>query len=140
MPVAIGISPAAIAAAKTIDRFNWSTVPGCDAYDKALSTATEDESSIVREVRPKSWQDDPVERARRVWEWWTLRWGTFPAWKGALRLVVLVQPSSATAERVFSQLKLIVDACGESMLAETVLGAPPGAVGLRADAEASSPP
>ena len=66
-------------------------------------------------------QDDPVERARRVWEWWTLRWGTFPAWKGALRLVVLVQPSSATAERVFSQLKLIVDACGESMLAETVL-------------------
>ena len=61
------------------------------------------------------------ERARRVWEWWTLRWDTFPAWKGALRLVVLVQPSSATAERVFSQLKLIVDACGESMLAETVL-------------------
>ena len=50
-----------------------------------------------------------------------MRWDTFPAWKGALRLVVLVQPSSATAERVFSQLKLIVDACGESMLAETVL-------------------
>jgi hypothetical protein len=45
-----------------------------------------------------------------------------PAWKKALRLVVLVQPSSsAAAERVFTQLKLIVEACGESMLAETVL-------------------
>jgi hypothetical protein len=31
-------------------------------------------------------------------------------------MVVLVQPSSAAAERIFTQLKLIVDACGESML------------------------
>ena len=50
-----------------------------------------------------------------------MRWDTLPAWKKALRLVVLVQPSSAAAERVFSQLKHIVDACGESMLAETLL-------------------
>ena len=33
-----------------------------------------------------------------------------------LRLVVLVQPSSAAAERIFTQLKKIMDACGESML------------------------
>ena len=33
-----------------------------------------------------------------------------------IRLVVLVQPSSAAAEHIFTQLKIIVDACGESML------------------------
>jgi hypothetical protein len=31
-------------------------------------------------------------------------------------MVVLLQPSSAVAERTFTQLKKIVDACGESML------------------------
>ena len=38
----------------------------------------------------------------------------------ALRIVVLAQPSSASVERVFSQLKMIVDACGERMLEETL--------------------
>ena len=42
--------------------------------------------------------------------------GLFPTWKHAIRLVVLVQPSSAAAERIFTQLKIIVDVCGESML------------------------
>jgi hypothetical protein len=41
--------------------------------------------------------------------------GLFPAWKHAIRLVVLVQPSSAAVERIFAQLKNIVDVCGESM-------------------------
>ncbi len=41
----------------------------------------------------------------------------FLAWKHArIRLVILVQPSSAAAERIFTLLKKIVDACGESML------------------------
>ena len=42
--------------------------------------------------------------------------GLFPAWKHAIRLVVLVQPSSAATERLSTRLKIIVDACGESML------------------------
>ncbi len=113
---------AAIDAANTIDSFDWDKIPGCAEYDKQVSTTAATESTaIVREVSPQSWQDDPIERARRIWEWWKLRWDTLPAWKKALRLVVLVQPSSAAAERVFSQLKHIVDACGESMLAETLL-------------------
>jgi hypothetical protein len=36
-----------------------------------------------------------------------------------MRLVVLLQPSSGSIERAFSQLKQIVDACGETMLKET---------------------
>ena len=67
----------------------------------------------------KSWKDDPGERARRIWEFWRAlvnSTGLFPAWKHAIRMVVLVQPSSAAAERIFTQLKIIVDARGESML------------------------
>jgi hypothetical protein len=36
----------------------------------------------------------------------------------AVALVVLVQTSSAAVERVFSQLKLIIEACGQSSLAD----------------------
>jgi hypothetical protein len=38
----------------------------------------------------------------------------------ALRLVALVQPSSARMERIFSQLKLTLDAVGSSCLEKTV--------------------
>ena len=114
--------PTAIAAAREIGSFNWSTIAGCKEYDAKIGeTAVLLDNSIVRETCPTSWKDDPTERARRTWKWWIVRWSTMPAWKKALRLVVLVQPSSAAAERVFTQLKLIVEACGESMLAETVL-------------------
>ena len=64
---------------------------------------------------------DPAERGRRVWEWWKTVSDILPTWKKALRLVVLVQPSSASAERVFSQLKLIVEQCGVSMYADMLL-------------------
>ena len=46
--------------------------------------------------------------------------GQLTYWNVALRLVVLVQPSSASAERVFTQLKLILETCGDSMLAQTL--------------------
>jgi hypothetical protein len=36
----------------------------------------------------------------------------------AVALTVLVQTSSAAVERVFSQLKLIIDACGQNTLAD----------------------
>ena len=44
----------------------------------------------------------------------------FNFWSTALRLVVLVQPSSAFAERVFSQIKLIIEQIGVSGLEVTV--------------------
>jgi hypothetical protein len=43
----------------------------------------------------------------------------FNFWPTALRLVVLVQPSSAFVERVFSQTKLIIEQIGVSCLEET---------------------
>ena len=38
-------------------------------------------------------------------EWWRRHEGSLPYWTGAFRKVLLVKPSSAAAERVFSLLK-----------------------------------
>jgi len=64
------------------------------------------------------WKQDPAERARRLWEWWVPRVGDFSFWSTALRLVALAQPSSADVERLFSQLKLILEQIGVSGLEE----------------------
>ena len=68
---------------------------------------------------------DPMETARRIWEWWRARlWkvNVFKYWSKAARLVALVQTSSARIERVFSQLKLILETIGFSALEKTVEG------------------
>ena len=44
----------------------------------------------------------------------------FKFWPLALRLVALLQPSSARMERIFSQLKLNLEALGLSSLEKTV--------------------
>ena len=49
--------------------------------------------------------------------------GKFTFWSEALRLVALVQPSSADVERLFSQLKLALDQIGVSGLEECHEGA-----------------
>ena len=68
------------------------------------------------------WKQDPAERARRLWEWWVPRVGEFTFWSKALRLVALVQPSSAEVERLFSQLKLILEQISVSGLEECYEG------------------
>jgi hypothetical protein len=67
-----------------------------------------------------TWETSPSEKARRIFEWWVLRVSMFKAWPTALRLVVLVQPSSAFVERLFSQVKLIIEQIGVSGLEETL--------------------
>jgi hypothetical protein len=56
-----------------------------------------------------------------MWEWWRVRvypvsLSLFQAFPLALRLVVLVQPSSANIERVFSQLKHALEEVIEARL------------------------
>ncbi len=59
------------------------------------------------------WKQDPGERACRIWEWWkTITESELPCFKMAVRIVAICQVSSCAVERVFSQLKLIDDACG----------------------------
>jgi hypothetical protein len=79
-----------------------------------------DPSFDSREERYKTWKDDPGEQARRIWIWWSHVRDKFNAFSLALRLVALVQTSSASVERLFSVLKLIVESIGHSMLEETL--------------------
>jgi hypothetical protein len=68
-------------------------------------------------------EDGPMETARRTWEWWRVRvWkvSVFKYWPLALRLVALVQTPSARIERVFSQLKLILETIGYLASEKTV--------------------
>ena len=55
------------------------------------------------------------EKATRIWEFWksiVVRDDQFPAFSVALRLTVLIQVSSCAVERVFSQLKCVVERVG----------------------------
>lgn len=108
--------------------FNWDDVPGAKEYEASMKrkrdSLTRTATRYSREVAFRDWKSDPMETARRIWEWWRMRLvgsTKFVFWRTAVRLVVLVQPSSAAAERVFSQLKLIVDAIGHSELEETLV-------------------
>jgi hypothetical protein len=66
-------------------------------------------------LNAKNWEDDPTKKTRRIWEWWKTRvkgMKFFSFWPAGLRLVVLAQPSSTFVERVFSQIKLILEQTG----------------------------
>jgi hypothetical protein len=131
--------------------FDFSKVDGAEAYDAALARrllkkayqaaaassssssssssrpAADDEDDPVsaRETQFDKWEDDPMEMSRRIWEWWRARLcgvSVFKYWSLAVRLVVLVQTSSARMERIFSQLKLILETIGYSALEKTVEG------------------
>ncbi len=69
----------------------------------------------------KNWMDDPREKARRIWEWWPIHREKFVYFKTAVRLVVLVQVSSAPVERVFSRLRLIVETSQQNTLHDAIL-------------------
>ena len=92
--------------------FDWSGLDGASDYDDEHKKG------------PDHWRSDPAEKARRNWQRWrdvmhpSCR---FPAFRLALRLVALVQPSSAFVERCFSQMKHIVETCGSKMLSDLLL-------------------
>jgi len=131
--------------------FDWGAVDGAADYDATLarkrkleeakaaaaasSSSSSSSSSSAAAAAPEltaapqrteegvfDWKQDPAERARRLWEWWVPRVGEFTFWSKALRLVALVQPSSAEVERLFSQLKLILEQISVSGLEECYEG------------------
>ena len=112
-------TPSAAAAAAAAD------VDEGEKEDEDESDKDEGDASrtAARVIDADKWEDDPIERARRIWEWWKARVkgvSFFKYWPLALRLVVLVQPSSAFVERVFSEIKLIIEQIGVSSLEETI--------------------
>ena len=55
-----------------------------------------------------------------MWEWWRAHHHKLTYFSLAARLVALVQISSASVERVFSQVKFIVETIGLSVLEDTM--------------------
>ena len=91
--------------------FDWSAVPGAADFDSAELRADAGADVAV------AWTQNPGEKARRIWEWWRARLvknDVFTFFKLAIRLVVLVQASSAAVERANSRLKRIFDVLGEN--------------------------
>ena len=90
----------------------WLSLPGAREYDSRRGGGN---------GNPSAWREDPAEKARRYWlRWREVSYPTqqFPHFATATRLVVLVQPSSAAIERCFSQLKLIVEETGCTVLSD----------------------
>ena len=75
---------------------DWGDLPGAKAWAEDIAN------------QGKDWKVCPLEVARRVWEWWKLHRAKTIYLQTAVRLVVLVQVSSCSVERVFSRLRLIL--------------------------------
>lgn len=83
--------------------FNSATIDGLKSELSAYIAAAEDVSSEI----------DPMM-------WWKSHEAELPKWANACKLVVLVQPSSAAAERVFSILSSSFTAQQESSLEDYI--------------------
>jgi hypothetical protein len=95
--------------------FDWDeAIEGSKEYNKKLAVKN------LKSGEEKTWLNDPGEVARRAFGWWGVNHHKLPFLAVAVRLVVLVQTSSAKVERVFSQLGLILDAIGVNALDETM--------------------
>ena len=99
--------------------FDWESVGKRKQY-KSRSQRRAKKKSLDGEIIVEDWKQDVGEKASRIWEWWRVRIYEAKNTKleyfaMAVRVVVLTQLSSCAIERIFSQLKLIVDSCGENM-------------------------
>ena len=102
----------------TTDNF-WDRVDGAAEYDCKLAKLAEDEETRD-EYQGKTWRDDRIETTRRVWLWWRAHFKKLPYFSQAARLVALVPITSAAVERIFSQVKFIIETTGEHGLQETL--------------------
>ena len=96
----------------------WSQVDGAQKYDLDLKRKIENDPD--KYDANFTWKDDRIEQPRRVWEWWRVMGKKFRYFFTAARLVAIVPLSSASVERVFSQVKYIIETTGESVLEESL--------------------
>lgn len=95
----------------------WSEVDGAEQYNRGLKKKQEDDPE---QYANHTWHDDRIEQSRRVWEWWRIKGIKLHFFFSAARLVALVPLSSASVERVFSQVKFIIETVGQNVLEETL--------------------
>ena len=95
----------------------WSEIDGADKYDHGLRKKQEEDPE---QNADRTWKDDRIEQSRRVWEWWRVRGSKLHYFFSAARLVAIVPLSSASVERVFSQVKFIIETVGHNPMEETL--------------------
>ena len=95
----------------------WSAVEGAAKYDADLAKKRwmDPEKHAGR-----TWRDDRIEKARRVWEWWKAKAPKLNYFFTAARHAALVPISSTSVERTFSEVKYIIGTVGENVLEETL--------------------
>ena len=76
-------------------------------YDLDLTKKKEKDSE--KHADHATWQSDPIESSRRVWEWWRAKAPKFSYFFTAARLVVIVPISSASVWCCLSQVKFILE-------------------------------
>jgi hypothetical protein len=98
----------------------WNILDGSSMYDEKLVSRI----AKVKIADNITWKDDPLQTARHAWEFWRVHRKNVAIFHiaNAACLIALVQISSASVERTFSQMKQIQDSCGDSMLEETCFG------------------
>ena len=76
------------------------------------------------DYRMMNWTEDPGERARRIYEWWRIVMNDnvekLKHFCAAVKLVVLIQTSSASAERVYSQLNFLRHILGDKTIRDNL--------------------
>jgi hypothetical protein len=65
-----------------------------------------------------TWKVDEAKVSHRIWEWRVVHRGKLTFFKESVRLVVLVQGSSAGVEIVFSLFKYIIETCQDHALTD----------------------
>lgn len=95
----------------------WSEVEGAEEYDKTLEKKKQKDPENYGN---RTWRDDRIESTRRAWEWWRSYHTHFTYLSKVARLVALIPITSAAVERCFSQVKFIIETCGENGLQETL--------------------
>ena len=87
---------------------------GAEEYNNKLHNKNKKNGST------EVWQDDNAEYAHRIWKWWKSRKHKFVYFIKAIKLVALIQTSSASVERVFSQVKIIIDTVGSVAIKDNI--------------------
>ena len=87
---------------------DWESLPLVSQYNQKFKN--------LKDADGKSWRDDTAETARRVWEWWTINRFGLHYLSRLVAQVGLIQTSSASVERVFSQLDHVLRTCQQQSL------------------------
>jgi len=87
---------------------------------EALPKAEEHNIIQKKKDHTKTWKNDTAEVARRIWEWWKAHNTKFNYISFLAALLALIQVSSAPVERVFSQLKLILETINDRALRDVI--------------------